>query len=72
MTRELKKVTLRPPEVEAVYGIPEGSLANMRYKKTGPKFFKAGLRRVVYRIEDIENWLNQSPVFTSDSIEARQ
>jgi|AntAceMinimDraft_17_1070374.scaffolds.fasta_scaffold18034_1 hypothetical protein len=48
----------------------EGSLANMRCQKRGPKFFKAG-KKVIYRPEDIEDYLFQSPVLTCDSIEAR-
>ena len=40
-----------------------GSLANMRCKKIGPKFFKAG-KKVIYRPEDIEAFLFQNPVQT--------
>jgi len=47
----------------------EGSLANMRCKKRGPKFFKAG-RKVVYRPCDIEAFLFQNPVQTIDSVES--
>jgi len=47
-----------------------GSLANMRCKKIGPKFFKAG-KKVIYRPEDIEAFLFQNPVQTIDSIKVR-
>jgi hypothetical protein len=47
-----------------------GSLANMRCHKRGPKFFKIG-RKVVYRTEDIENYLFQNPVLTVDSREMK-
>lgn len=45
----------------------EGSLANMRCQKRGPKFFKVN-RKVVYRPEDIEAFLFQNPVQTIDSV----
>ena len=47
-----------------------GSLANMRWKKIGPKFYKIG-KKVVYRPEDIEAFLFQNPVQTIDSIKVR-
>ena len=49
----------------------EGSLANMRCQKRGPKFFKIG-RKVVYRPEDIEAFLFQNPVQTIDSARAER
>lgn len=64
-SKAIEKIFLRPAEVEEVYGIPEGSLANLRYRKVGPRFFKAGLRRVVYKVADIEEWISQGVVVTS-------
>jgi hypothetical protein len=46
----------------------EGSLANMRCQKRGPKFYKIGPRKVAYRPEDIEAYLFQNPVLTIDSV----
>ncbi len=46
----------------------EGSLANHRCKRTGPRYYKAG-KKVIYRPEDIESFLFQNPVQTRDSIE---
>jgi len=54
-----------PQEVAQVFGIPAGTLANLRSKREGPRFFKRG-RRVVYFFSDVENWLRQSPVLTKD------
>jgi hypothetical protein len=48
-----------------------GTLANMRCKKTGPRFFKLN-RKVVYKPEDIEDFLFQNPVQTIDSTRAEQ
>ena len=46
----------------------QGSLANLRLQKRGPRFFKVG-RKVVYRVEDIEAYLFAAPVLTRDSVE---
>ncbi len=57
MIRDFKKVTATPSQVEAIYGIPRGSLANLRWQKAGPKFFKVGPRRILYRLTDVEEWI---------------
>jgi len=46
----------------------EGSLANMRSQKRGPRFYKVGNRKVVYKPEDIEAYLFANPVQTIDSV----
>lgn len=58
MKEEIRKA-ITPLQFELIYGIPRGSLANMRLEKRGPKYFKAGKRRVLYLIEDIEKWLTR-------------
>jgi len=58
MKEEVKKA-ITPIQFELIYGIPRGSLANMRLKRKGPRYFKAGKRRVLYMIEDIEKWLTR-------------
>lgn len=52
---------ITPLQFELIYGIPRGSLANMRNEKKGPKFYIAGERRVLYFIEDVETWLKRKP-----------
>jgi hypothetical protein len=59
--------TVTPQQAAENYGLCVGTLANERYHKRGPKYFKCG-RKVLYRVEDLENWLLQNPVLTSDSI----
>ena len=58
---------LTPAEVEAIFGIPRGSLANMRWAKRGPRYFKAGHKKVLYRVTDVKEWIERSPVLTLDS-----
>ena len=55
-----------PKEMSKIYGIPLGTLANLRYQRRGPRFFRRG-RSVLYFIEDFEAWLKSDPVLTTDS-----
>ena len=72
ISKEVKKRAITPKELEAIYGIPRGSQANMRWAKKGPRYYKAGARRVIYMVEDVEEWLSRNPVLTMDSIEAER
>jgi len=68
-----EKRTLTPQQVEEIYGIPVGTLANMRCQKRGPKYHPIGdfpgkRRRILYYIEDIESWIGKYPVLTIDSL----
>ena len=64
----ISKRALTPREVSKIYGIAEGTLANMRAQRRGAKYFKIN-KKVLYRIEDIESFLFQNPVLTTDTIE---
>lgn len=59
---------LTPQDCRDIYGLNPGTLANMRFSKTGPRYYKLG-KKVLYRVEDIEQWLNANVVLTRDSIE---
>jgi hypothetical protein len=67
MNKEDKRA-ITPEVASERYGIPTGTLANLRSQKRGCRFFKVG-RRVIYRVEDFEKWLTSSPVQTLDSIQ---
>jgi len=69
VNKESKKRAITPKDLEEIYGIPRGSLANMRWAKKGPRYFKAGPRRVIYMVEDVEEWISRNPVQTIDSAE---
>ncbi len=64
------KIALTPRQVVETYPMlteSEGSLANMRCQKRGPKFYKLS-RKILYRPEDVEAFLFQNPIQTVDSI----
>jgi len=67
--KELKKKALTPNEAAEMYGIPAGSLANLRCRREGPKFYKVG-RKVLYLLEEFEAWLRMNPVLTKDALES--
>jgi hypothetical protein len=68
-----EKRALTPQQVEEMYGIPVGTLANMRCQKRGPKYYPIGdmpgkRRRVLYYVDDLEFWIRRNPVLTMDSL----
>lgn len=48
---------LTTAEVSAEYKIPEATLRFYRHKGIGPKSFRMGGRRVMYRRADCDAWL---------------
>ena len=65
----MKKITLKPKEVCDLFGIPQGTLANLRWQKKGPRYFKRPSGRGVFYLQaDVEDWLLSSPVLTTESL----
>jgi len=48
---------ITPTEVSELLSISSLTLRKWRWEGKGPQFIKAG-RKVLYRQEDIENWVN--------------
>lgn len=67
MENKITKQTLTPKEVSEQYGVPGGSLANLRWRKEGPRYYRVG-RRILYKVSDVEAWLFSHPVLTIDSL----
>lgn len=68
MREALNKRTVTPDEAVQMFGVPKGTLANLRSQKRGCRYFKQG-KRVFYRTDEFEKWLTSNPVMTTDSIE---
>ena len=47
-----------------------GSLANLRFRKQGPKYYKLNAK-VLYKRADLEAWFSARPVLTRDSMPER-
>jgi hypothetical protein len=56
---------LSPYEVSRIYSISEGSLANWRFLNRGPKFYRVA-RKILYSVEDCENFFKGNLVLTKD------
>jgi hypothetical protein len=67
MQQKITKITVTPKEVETLFGIPRGSLANMRWAKKGPRFYKQG-RKIFYFLSEFEAWIRSNPCQTIDSM----
>lgn len=57
---------LTPIEAAELLRTTRATLADMRFKGTGPRFIKPGARSVLYREEDILAWLDQNTVETKN------
>jgi hypothetical protein len=49
-----------PGQVAKALHTTAASLAQMRYRGDGPRFVRAGRRRVLYRWTDVEQWITDS------------
>jgi len=70
--RPLEREALAPRDVSIAYGISEGTLANWRCRKIGPRFYRLGGRKIAYFRDDLDQWAKANPVQTIDSIEAAE
>ncbi len=50
---------LSVPEAAALLRIPQATLRYWRHVGSGPRSFKVGPKRVMYRRADVEAWLQQ-------------
>jgi hypothetical protein len=66
MEKKMQKKMLTPSEVEEIFSVPRGTLANWRSFKRGPRYYKVNAK-VLYRLEDLESFFTCHPVETLDS-----
>ena len=45
------------PGASQITGVPENTLKYWRTKGEGPRYFKAGSKKVMYLVCDLEKWL---------------
>lgn len=56
-----------PREAADIFGFAEGTLANLRTKRQGCKYYKRG-RKVLYDADEFEGWIKSNPVLTKHSL----
>ena len=62
-----EKKAISPQEAAELYSLSVGTLANLRCKKQGPKYYCVG-RKVLYFVDDLEAWIKRNLVLTMDSL----
>ena len=67
MDRKLEKRAFTPKQAAEMFGLSVGTLANLRYQKIGPRYYRVG-RKVLYLVADFEAWIMQNPIITVDSL----
>lgn len=71
-SKVIERKALTPRDVSFMYGLSEGTLANWRSNRKGPKYYKAGSRKVIYFQTDLDAWAKARPVQTIDSVQAER
>ncbi len=66
MAEILKKMVDRR-EAGEMFSVASGTLANWLSQKRGPRAYKVG-RKVLYRVDDLENFFTSTPILTTDSL----
>lgn len=64
---ESRKRFITPKSAAQTFGFCEGTLANLRSKKLGCKFYKVN-RKILYDFGEFESWVKRCPVLTMDSL----
>ena len=64
MSIPLKRKALTPKQVEEVYNLDAGTLANWRVQGRGPEYVKHG-GKILYLVDKIEAWLRRGSVRTA-------
>lgn len=55
-----------PREVADFIGTSVGGMAQMRHRGNGPDFVRAGNRKVMYRWEDVHQWVERNRFCRTD------
>jgi len=64
---ESRKRFITPKSAAQTFGFCEGTLANLRSKKLGCKYYKVN-RKILYDFSEFESWIKRNPVMTMDSV----
>jgi len=70
-SKKIEREAFTPSDVAYMFQMSEGTLANMRCRRTGPRFYKVG-RKVLYFKPDLEIWSKANPIQTIDSVRAER
>lgn len=68
MKKNVLKIAFSTEEAACSIGTTPGVMANWRWAKVGPKYYRHN-RKIFYLHEDLIAWLKMHPVMTMDSRE---
>lgn len=54
-------------EVEKLYSISNRTLQTMRQNGEGPPYVKLSSRKIVYKVDDLEAWIDSRRMITVDT-----
>ncbi len=66
-TTSQKPMMISTQEAAAMFSIASGTLQNWRSLAKGPRFFRVN-RKILYKMEDLEDFFTANPVLTVDSL----
>ncbi len=66
-----KPVMISTSEAAAMFSVASGTLCNWRSKLQGPRFYRIN-RKILYKVEDLEDFFTSTPVLTIDSLPERR
>ena len=65
---DTEKIAGSPADIERIFGLDAGTLANLRSDCRGPRYRRIG-RKIVYLFSDVREWMDQYTVQTRDTLE---
>ena len=57
-----------PLQMCKLFGLNSGTMANLRFQQRGPRYYRCG-KKIIYFYQDVERWIKENPVLTSDCAE---
>lgn len=55
-----REARLDQNEAPVYCDLPKGHMAQLRYTGKGPRFYKPTARTVIYKVGDLDDWINAS------------
>ena len=68
MKRVTEKIAFSTEEAADAIGSTKGVMANWRWSKIGPKYYRHN-RKIFYLRDDLLAWLKMNPIMTRDSLD---
>jgi transposase len=72
MDKKPLRQALTTRQAAEISGISPGTLANWRYRREGPPYYKLRRKKVLYEREEFMEWLLRHPVLTKDALQTER